>query len=153
MVVGKGRANTPTLKIKWIHHRVSPHRLAEQPHRLGAHSPHHIAWRSRLPCETFLRCLATCIQKTMNISTKLGIIFALFAAAFYQGILKSTLFVTLGIGREVQPISDFPAYQCRRIHDPNLQACEDMWLSEETRQLLLACSSSAARAQWMPKLV
>jgi hypothetical protein len=93
------------------------------------------------------------VNGTMNTSTKLGILLVLIAAAVYQGILKTTLFVTLGVGREVQPISDFPAYQCRRIHDPKLQACEDMWLSEETRQLFLACSSSEARSQWMPKSV
>ncbi|KAL2278407.1 hypothetical protein FJTKL_14502 [Diaporthe vaccinii] len=56
----------------------------------------------------------------------------------------------LAIGKFLQPISDFPSYQCRRIHDPLLQACEDMWLSEATRQLFLACSDSEARNRWMP---
>ncbi|SMR42780.1 unnamed protein product [Zymoseptoria tritici ST99CH_1E4] len=88
----------------------------------------------------------------MNLSTKFGIVFAIFAAALYQGFLKTTLFTTVGLGRVVQPISDFPSYQCRRIHDPRLEACEDMWLSEETRQLFLACSSSASRKEWMPNV-
>lgn len=57
----------------------------------------------------------------------------------------------LAIGKVLQPISDFPSYQCRRIHDPLLQACEDMWLSEATRQLFLACSDPDARSKWMPK--
>jgi hypothetical protein len=89
----------------------------------------------------------------MNLSTKFGIVFAIFAAAFYQGFLKTTLFTSFGLGRVVQPISDFPDYQCRRIDDPRLEACEDMWLSEETRQLFLACSTSSARKDWMPKFV
>ena len=56
----------------------------------------------------------------------------------------------LAIGKTIQPISDFP-YQCRRISDPRLEACEDMWLSEATRQLFLACSDPEARSHWMPK--
>lgn len=56
----------------------------------------------------------------------------------------------LAIGRTIQPIRDFP-YQCRRIEHPRLEACEDMWLSEATRQLFLACSDPEARSQWMPK--
>lgn len=59
----------------------------------------------------------------------------------------------LAIGKVLQPISDFPSYQCHRMHDPVLQACEDLWLSEATRQLFLACSDSDARAKWMPKYV
>ena len=56
----------------------------------------------------------------------------------------------LAIGKTLQPITDFP-YQCRRIVDPRLEACEDMWLSETTRQLFLACSDPEARDQWAPK--
>ncbi|KAF2172419.1 hypothetical protein M409DRAFT_17652 [Zasmidium cellare ATCC 36951] len=78
---------------------------------------------------------------------KYGTILALAVAVFYQLTLKNLIFTIIGVGRHVQPISDFP-YQCRRIHDERLQACEDMWLSEETRQLFLACSDPLARQQW-----
>lgn len=57
-----------------------------------------------------------------------------------------------GIGKVIQPISDFP-YQCQRLHDPRLQACEDLWLSESTRQIFIACSESKNRHKWVPKYV
>lgn len=71
-------------------------------------------------------------------------------AILYQFLLRDLLAVSLGIGREVQPLSDFP-YQCRRLTGPGLEACEDMWLSESRRILYLACSSSLSRKEWMPK--
>ncbi|TKA21845.1 hypothetical protein B0A50_08514 [Salinomyces thailandicus] len=82
---------------------------------------------------------------------KLGVPVAVIAAVVYQLVLKDALFITLGIGRSLQPISDFP-YQCRRIEDPILQACEDMWLSETSRQLFLACSDPLSRKQWLPNM-
>ena len=71
-------------------------------------------------------------------------------AVVYPLYIHDLLFVSYGLGREVQAISEFP-YQCRRLSDPGLEACEDMWLSEGTRQLLLACSEPLSRRQWMPK--
>lgn len=68
---------------------------------------------------------------------------------FYQTIGRD-LWVQIGYGNNVQPISDFP-YSCRRLRDPGFEACEDMWLSESTRQLFMACSNSRARVDWMPK--
>lgn len=57
----------------------------------------------------------------------------------------------LAIGKTIQPISDFAhMYKCRRIEDPQLEACEDILLSEATRKLFLACSDREARGQWMP---
>ncbi|KLU83157.1 hypothetical protein MAPG_02222 [Magnaporthiopsis poae ATCC 64411] len=57
---------------------------------------------------------------------------------------------TIAYGRVLQPVSDFP-YTCRRIENqPRLKACEDMWLSEATRQLFLACGDPAARSHWSP---
>lgn len=76
-------------------------------------------------------------------------IVVLAAAFLYQAIGKTLLFVLFGVGREVQLISDFP-YQCRRIVDDRLQACEDMWLSEQNRKLYFACSDAQARTQWLP---
>ncbi|KAK1962016.1 calcium-dependent phosphotriesterase [Colletotrichum sublineola] len=64
-------------------------------------------------------------------------------------VLKDAIWLAFGIGKTIQPLSDFP-YSCRRIEDQRLQACEDMWLSEATRQLFLACSDPLARQQWMP---
>jgi hypothetical protein len=74
-----------------------------------------------------------------------------FGAVFWQLFLRDAIYIGFGLGREVQPISDFP-YRCHRISgDPNVQACEDMWLDQTTRTLYLACSDSLARKQWMPK--
>lgn len=91
----------------------------------------------------------------MAILTRVGLGIAVLVAVLSQfPITKSTwtvLKLGLGIGKVLQPISDFPSYQCRRIHDPLLQGCEDIWLSEATRQLFLACSDSDARTKWLPK--
>ena len=76
--------------------------------------------------------------------------FIALAAFFYQYILRDILFVTYGVGRHVQKLSEFP-YDCRRITDPRMEACEDMWLDEESRTLFLACSDPISRAKWMPK--
>lgn len=76
--------------------------------------------------------------------------FGLFSL-FYQTIGRN-LWVQVGYGYTLQPLSDFP-YTCRRLNDPSLEACEDMWLSEGTRQLFLACSDSVARKEWLPKCV
>ncbi|CAK4031517.1 unnamed protein product [Lecanosticta acicola] len=86
----------------------------------------------------------------MNTLTKISVLLVLLGIVF-QVFLRPLLFVTLGIGRELQPLSGFP-YQCRRIEDPRLQACEDMWLSESTRQLFLACSDPIARTKWVPNI-
>ncbi|KAF2214817.1 hypothetical protein CERZMDRAFT_36374 [Cercospora zeae-maydis SCOH1-5] len=88
----------------------------------------------------------------MSQISKYGPIVALIGALAYQFFFKDVIWVLVGVGREIQPLSDFPGYQCRRIHDPRLQACEDMWLSEETRQLFLACSDSLSRKEWMPNI-
>ncbi|KAI6901374.1 hypothetical protein KC355_g19556, partial [Hortaea werneckii] len=87
----------------------------------------------------------------VGILVKIGVPLVVVAAVLYQVALKDALFVTLGVGRTLQPISDFP-YQCRQIRDPILQACEDMWLSETSRQLFLACSDPLSRRQWLPNV-
>lgn len=56
------------------------------------------------------------------------------------------------IGKDIQPITDFQR-QCRRLEDPRLQACEDLWISEAQRKLYLACSDPHAREQWAPGFV
>lgn len=87
--------------------------------------------------------------------TRVGLGIAVLGAVLSQLPITRSIWTVLSlglaIGKVLQPISDFPAYQCRRIHDPLLHACEDMWLSEATRQLFLACSDSDARNRWMPR--
>ncbi|KAH9907552.1 hypothetical protein F4778DRAFT_769028 [Xylariomycetidae sp. FL2044] len=75
----------------------------------------------------------------------------LLSAVIYQVKLPRILMVSLGFGRTLEPLSSFP-YSCRRIYHDHLKACEDMWLSESTRQLFLACSEPLARAKWMPNM-
>ncbi|KAK8092977.1 hypothetical protein PG999_014564 [Apiospora kogelbergensis] len=80
-------------------------------------------------------------------------VFAVVLATLYQTNVHFVLYtgvrLFLGIGHTLEPLSAFP-YKCRRIEDERLQACEDMWLSEATRQLFLACSESKGRQQWSP---
>ncbi len=83
--------------------------------------------------------------------TSIGLtIFIAVTAFLYQFLIRDTLFVTYGIGRPVQKISDFP-YKCRKIIDRQVEACEDMWLDEQSRTLYLACSDPISRVKWMPK--
>ncbi|RYP53929.1 hypothetical protein DL768_001241 [Monosporascus sp. mg162] len=80
-------------------------------------------------------------------AVSLSTLVVLLAAVAYQIQLPRLLTVVFGLGRKIEPLSSFP-YTCRRIEDERLQACEDMWLSERSRQLFLACSDSKARTQW-----
>lgn len=83
----------------------------------------------------------------------LGVL-AVVLASLYQSNVHSVLYtgtrLLFGVGHTLEPLSAFP-YKCRRIEDERLQACEDMWLSEGTRQLFLACSEPNGRRQWSPK--
>ncbi|KAK8024378.1 hypothetical protein PG993_012444 [Apiospora rasikravindrae] len=85
----------------------------------------------------------------------LGVI-AVLLASLYQSNVHFVLYTGVrlyfGVGHTLEPLTAFPAYRCRRIEDERLQACEDMWLSEATRQLFLACSDPKGRQQWSPKL-
>ncbi|RSM19081.1 hypothetical protein CDV31_002002 [Fusarium ambrosium] len=80
-----------------------------------------------------------------------GGLVAVVLAVIFQVTLKEAIWLAFGIGRMMQPISDFP-YTCRKIVDPRMEACEDMWLSESTRQLFLACSDPLTRDLWMPNV-
>jgi hypothetical protein len=78
-------------------------------------------------------------------------ILLVLGAVLWQFLLRDVLFRTIGLGRTVLPVSAFP-YRCYRIkEDPNIQACEDMWLDDKSRTLFLACSDPVARRHWMPK--
>ncbi|MCJ1307933.1 hypothetical protein MMC25_001581 [Agyrium rufum] len=73
----------------------------------------------------------------------------LFGGIFWENYLKEILFAVGGIGRALQPISEFP-YSCRRLQDEGLEACEDMWLDNGERRLYLACSGSLSSQAWNP---
>ena len=83
-----------------------------------------------------------------RLALKIGLSAVVLLAVAFQ-VLRVPLHVLIGWNRHMQPVEDFP-YECRRIEDPRLQACEDMWLSEESRVLYLACSDPVARSQWLP---
>lgn len=85
-----------------------------------------------------------------SLFLKASIALAVVIAIAFQLLLKDFVWMGLGIGKHIQPLSDFP-YKCRRIDDPRFQACEDMWLSESTRQLFMACSTTDGRKHWIPK--
>jgi hypothetical protein len=68
-------------------------------------------------------------------------------ASLYQLLLKELIFTSLGIGRVIQPIEDFP-YSCRRLEHEQLQACEDLWLDDEARVLYAACTGTQHRIEW-----
>lgn len=87
--------------------------------------------------------------------TKIGLGIAALIAVLIQLPMTRNVWTLLklglAVGKVLQPLSDFTSYECRRLHDPLLEACEDMWLSEPTRQLFLACSDLDARTRWLPK--
>lgn len=78
------------------------------------------------------------------------IIGVVIAAVFYQYIISDLLIGALGYGRSPKSISTYTDYNCERIEEPGLEACEDMWLHEETGHLYLACSETKTRLSWMP---
>jgi arylesterase/paraoxonase len=77
-----------------------------------------------------------------------SVLVVLFAIG-YQIELHRLVLIIYGRGRVIEPLSAFP-YKCRRIHHERLMSCEDMWLSESTRQLFLACSEPSSREHWAP---
>ncbi|RBR19011.1 hypothetical protein FVER53590_10110 [Fusarium verticillioides] len=87
----------------------------------------------------------------MAIFTKISIAATALLAILFQIYLKEAIWLGFGINRTIQPLSDFP-YQCRKIVHHRLEACEDMYLSQSTRQLFLACSDPFARGQWQPNV-
>jgi hypothetical protein len=70
-----------------------------------------------------------------------------WGAGFYQLYLREVFSTTLGFGRVIQSIDEFP-YDCRRVVHPRLEACEDLWLDNEARVLYAACSGTAGTLEW-----
>jgi hypothetical protein len=71
-----------------------------------------------------------------------------WGASLYQFLLKDLMAVTMGIGRHVQSINEFPAFECRRLVHERLEACEDLWIDEETRVMYAACAGTQGRLGW-----
>ncbi|KAJ4140623.1 hypothetical protein NW765_015900 [Fusarium oxysporum] len=86
-----------------------------------------------------------------NLLIKISIAAIALLAILFQIYLKEAIWLGFGINRTIQPLSSFP-YQCRKIVHHRLEACEDMYLSQSTRQLFLACSDPIARKQWQPNV-
>lgn len=74
-----------------------------------------------------------------------------WSAAIYQFLIKDILTVSLGLGRAIQTIDEFP-FSCRRIEHPQLEACEDLWLDEADRTLYAACAGTKSRMAWNPAI-
>ena len=74
---------------------------------------------------------------------------AAVAAVLYQLVFKELLFTTIGVGRVIEPIENFP-YTCKRVVHDRLEACEDLWLDEDARVLYAACTGSKSRLAWNP---
>lgn len=74
-----------------------------------------------------------------------------WSAAIYQYLIKDILTVSLGLGRVIQTIDEFP-YSCKRIEHPQLEACEDLWLDEQDRVLYAACTGTKSRMAWNPSV-
>ncbi|KAG7407925.1 Serum paraoxonase/arylesterase 1 [Fusarium oxysporum f. sp. rapae] len=87
----------------------------------------------------------------VNLVIKISISLVALLAILFQIYLKEAIWLGLGINRTLQPLSEFP-YHCRKIVNHRLEACEDMYLSQSTRQLFLACSDPIARKQWQPNV-
>ncbi|KAI3018382.1 hypothetical protein CBS147347_9646 [Aspergillus niger] len=73
----------------------------------------------------------------------------LATAVIYKTYIHNFIFLTLGIGREIQPIEDFQ-WTCERVRHSLLEGCEDLWLDEQNRKLYAACNSLESRKGWSP---
>ena len=108
--------------------------------------------QSHIDC-TRLACLTMAgFRKSLvpaGIATAAAIAIGVQLDLFPLGNLITLVQLGLAIGKTIQPLSAFP-FECRRIDNPMLDACEDMWISRSTRKLYLACSDSKARRQWFP---
>ncbi|KAJ5165782.1 calcium-dependent phosphotriesterase [Penicillium capsulatum] len=67
----------------------------------------------------------------------------------YKTFIHNFIFLILGVGREIQPIEDFP-WTCTRVRHSLLEGCEDIWFDEQDRKLYAACNSLESRKGWSP---
>lgn len=96
---------------------------------------------------------STLILGMAGTARTIAVISVAALAILYQFVFKDLIFGTLGYGRTVQSIKDYPSYNCQRIEVPGLEACEDMWLHEDTGYLYMACSETKSRQSWCPPYV
>ncbi|KAJ5456745.1 hypothetical protein N7530_012019 [Penicillium desertorum] len=73
----------------------------------------------------------------------------LATSILYRAYVHNIIFVTIGIGREIQSIDEFP-WTCTRLQHPLLEGCEDMWLDGQGRKLYATCNSVESRQGWCP---
>jgi hypothetical protein len=73
-------------------------------------------------------------------------------AILYQGFFKNFIFTIIGVNRPVAPLSSF-GMRCERVLEPGLEACEDMWLHDDSGLLYMACSSAQSKTRWNPSYV
>lgn len=89
----------------------------------------------------------------VNLLSKIAITGVAIVAILYQFVFKDLLVGAVGYGRKTHSIKEYPNLKCERIEIPGLEACEDMWLHEETGLLYMACSTTQSRLSWLPAFV
>ncbi|OQE11271.1 hypothetical protein PENFLA_c074G09745 [Penicillium flavigenum] len=72
------------------------------------------------------------------------------ALGLYKVYIYDAVELFQGVGRIIQPLEDFPEYQCRRMRHPLLESCEDVWFDPSGRKLYAACANPLARVAWCP---
>ena len=87
----------------------------------------------------------------VNFGGQVAFMTIIIGAILYQFLGKELYFNVLGNGRKVQSIKDYPHLACEKINVPGLEACEDMYLHEETGFLYMACSTMESRLNWVPR--
>jgi hypothetical protein len=73
----------------------------------------------------------------------------LATGVIYRTYIHNIIFLIIGVGREIQPIEDFP-WTCTRVQHSLLEGCEDLWLDDQERKLYAACTSLDSRKGWSP---
>lgn len=89
----------------------------------------------------------------VNFGGQVAFMTVIIGGILYQFVGKELYYGTLGHGRKVQSIKDYPQFDCAKIDVPGLEACEDMWLHEGTGYLYMACSTLESRQNWLPRSV
>ncbi|KAI9044669.1 uncharacterized protein KD926_011639 [Aspergillus affinis] len=72
------------------------------------------------------------------------------ALGLYKVYIHDAVELFQGVERIIQPLEDFPDYQCRRMRHPLLEGCEDVWFDPRGRKLYAACANPLARIAWCP---
>ncbi|KAJ6108635.1 hypothetical protein N7523_009958 [Penicillium sp. IBT 18751x] len=88
-------------------------------------------------------------QKVLGPKAIAWAVIVLATGILYRSILHNIIFTTIGIGREIQSIADFP-WTCNQLRHPLLEGCEDIWLDGPGRKLYATCASLDSRLGWSP---